>query len=186
MAPLGPDTLGQRETGRFKLYSVTERTERVRYVAYWGDNTTDSSGFLRAGDTVELTHAWPDTGLFSVRCRAQTETGKLSDFSPSHPVLVGNYAPGAPSGVFGPDTVRVDSAAEFRTVATDAEADLITYYFAWGDGDTVTAPGYASGDTARMLHSWSGPGEYRVRTLAADVAGHRSLWSPPHPVVVVP
>ena len=186
MVPLGPDTLGQRETGRFKLYSVTERAERVRYIAYWDDNATDSSGFLRAGDTVELTHAWPDTGLFSVRCRAQTEAGKLSDFSPSHPVLVGNLAPGAPPGVFGPDTVRADTAAEFRTVATDPEADLITYYFAWGDGDTVTAPGYASGDTARMLHSWSGPGEYQVRTLAADVAGHRSPWSPPHPVVVVP
>ncbi|MCX6842675.1 MAG: PKD domain-containing protein [candidate division WOR-3 bacterium] len=88
--------------------------------------------------------------------------------------------------MFGPDTVRVDSAAEFRTVTTDPEADLITYAFAWGDGDSVTAPGYASGDTARMLHAWSGTGEYQVRTTASDVAGHKSPWSPPHAVVVVP
>ena len=82
MAPLGPDTLGQRAAGRFAFYSVTERAERVRYIAYWGDNATDSSNFLRAGDTVELNHAWSDTGLFSVLCRAQTEAGRLSDFSP--------------------------------------------------------------------------------------------------------
>ncbi len=186
MAPLGADTLAQRETGRFAFYSVTERTERVRYVAYWGDNATDSSGFLRAGDTVELTHAWSDTGLFAIRCRAQTETGKLSDFSPTHPVSIRNNAPLTPAGVLGPDTVGTDSAAEFRTATTDPEADLVTYVFTWGDGDTVTAPGYASGDTARMLHAWSGPGEYQVRTMASDVAGHRSAWSPPHAVVVVP
>lgn len=185
MAPLGPDTLGQREAGRFKLYSVTERAERVRNIIYWGDNATDSSAFVRAGDTVELTHAWSDTGLFSVRCRAQTEAGKLSDFSPAHAVSIRNRAPPAPAGVMGPDTVMVDSTAEFRTVTTDPEADLITYVFAWGDGDTVTAPGYASGDTARMLHAWSGPGEYQVRTMAKDVAGHSSPWSPPHAVVVV-
>jgi len=186
MAPFGPDTLGQREAARFAFYSTTERAERVRYIAYWGDNATDSSSFLRAGDTVELTHAWSDTGAFSIRCRAQTEAGKLSDFSPAHAVSIRNYAPLTPAGVLGPDTVRTDSAAEFRTVTTDPEADLVTYVFAWGDGDTVTAPGYASGDTARMLHAWSGPGEHQVRTMAADVTGHRSPWSPPHAVVVIP
>jgi hypothetical protein len=186
MNPLGPDTLGQHQTGRFAFYSVTERPERVRYVADWGDNTTDSSSFLRAGDTVELTHAWSDTGLFSIRCRAQTEAGKLSGFSPDHSTLVRNYPPLTPAVVLGPDTVRTDSAAEFRTATTDPEADIVTYIFAWGDGDTVTAPGYASGDTARMLHAWSGPGEYQVRTAASDVAGHKSPWSPPHTVVVVP
>ncbi len=185
-APLGPDTLGQRETGRFAFFSLVERAERVRYVAEWGDNTTDTSGFLRAGDTVELTHAWSDTGEFSIRCRAQAEAGKLSDFSPARAVSVRNSAPLTPAGVFGPDTVRTDSAAEFRTATTDPESDLITYIFTWGDGDSVSAPGYASGDTARMLHVWNGPGEYQVRTMAADVAGHRSNWSPPHPVVVVP
>jgi hypothetical protein len=186
MTPLGPDTIGQRESGRFAFYSITEQAERVRYIAAWGDNAADTSGFLRAGDTVELTHAWSDTGLFSVLCRAQTEAGKLSDFSPAHLVSIRNYAPLTPAGVLGPDTARVDSAAEFRAVTTDPEADLITYVFVWGDGDTVAAPGYASGDTARMLHSWSAPGEYRVRAMAKDVAGHESPWSPPHTVVVVP
>jgi hypothetical protein len=186
MAPLGPDTLAQHQTGRFKFYTVTDRAERVRYIAYWDDNATDSSSFVRAGDTVELTHAWSDTGLFSVKCRAQTEAGELSDLSSPHPVLVCNYAPQTPAAVFGPDTVRADSAAEFRTAATDPEADLISYTFAWGDGDTVIASGYASGDTARMLHSWSVPGAYEVRSMASDAAGHASSWSPPHGVVVIP
>ena len=186
MAPLGQDTLGQHQPGSFAFYTATDRVERVRYIAYWGDNATDSSSFVRAGDTVELTHAWSDTGLFSVHCRAQTEAGKLSDLSSPHPVLVCNYAPLTPVAVFGPDTVKADSAAEFRTVATDPEADLISYTFAWGDADTVTAPGYASGDTARLLHFWSVPGAYEVRSMASDPAGHRSSWSPPHGVVAIP
>ena len=184
--PLGPDTLGQHLTVPFAFYTITERTERIRYLADWGDNATDSSGFVRAGDTVELTHAWSDTGIFSVRCRAQTEAGALSDYSSSHPVLITNSAPATPVGVFGPDTVKADSSAEFGTVTTDPEADLITYTFAWGDGDTVLAPGYASGDTARLVHSWSDPGVYDVTTMASDPAGHRSTWSPPHTIIVVP
>ena len=186
MEPLGPDTLGQHQPGSFAFYSVTNRVERVRYLAYWGDNATDSSSFVRAGDTVELTHAWSDTGLFSVECRAQTEAGELSDLSSPHPVLVCNYAPQTPAGVFGPYQVSADSDAEFLTVTTDPEADRITYTFAWGDGDTVIAPDYASGDTARMLHSWAAPGQYEVRSMASDPAGHRSSWSPPHGVVVTP
>jgi len=91
MAPLGQDTLGQHQPGTFAFSTATNRVERVRYIAYWGDNATDSSSFVRAGDTVELTHAWSDTGLFSVHCRAQTEAGKLSDLSSPHPVLVCNY-----------------------------------------------------------------------------------------------
>jgi hypothetical protein len=186
MAPLGPDTLGQHQPGQFEFYSTTERVERVRYIAYWGDNANDSSCFVRAGDTMELTHTWSDTGLFSVLCRAQTEAGKLSDLSSPHLVLVSNYAPQTPDGVFGPYQVRIDSAAEFLTVSADPENDVITYTFAWGDGDTATAPGYASGDTARMLHAWSAPGQYEVRSMACDPAGHASSWSPPHGVVVNP
>jgi hypothetical protein len=185
-APVGPDTLGEHQPGRFKFCTATERVERARYIAYWGDNATDSSSFVRAGDTVELTHAWSDTGLFSVRCRAQDEAGDLSDLSSPHPVVVCNYAPETPAGVFGPYEVRADSDAEFRTATTDPEADLINYAFDWGDGDTGAAPGYASGDTARMLHSWSVPGEYEVRSMAVDPAGHASSWSPPHGVVVIP
>lgn len=186
MAPAGPDTLGQHQAGRFAFYSLTERAERVRYVAYWGDNSTDSSGFLRAGDTIELSHAWSDTGTFSVLCRAQNEDRELSDFSPAHPVVIRNYPPARPAAVFGPDTVRAESLAEFRTATTDPEADVITYVFAWGDGDTMAAPGYASGDTARMLHAWTGAGEFQVRVMARDAADHASPWSGPRLVTVVP
>lgn len=186
MPPFGPDTLGQHQPGQFEFYTATERAERVRYVAYWGDNSTDSSGFIRTGDTVELTHAWSDTGFFAVRCRAQNETGELSDPSSSHSVLVSNYGPETPAAVFGPYQLKVDSAAEFLTVTTDPENDPITYIFDWDDGDTATTPGYASGDTARMLHSWSDPGQYEVRSMARDPAGHTSSWSLPHGVVVEP
>jgi hypothetical protein len=186
MEPLGPDTLGQHKTGQFGFYTTTDRIERIRYIAHWDDNATDSSGFVQAGDTAELTHAWSDTGMFSVKCRAQTEAGKMSDFSSPHPVKVYNRAPETPAAVVGPYQVRLDSAAEFLTATTDPESDTIDYTFAWGDGDTALAPGHPSGDTARMTHLWSTPGEYEVKSMATDAAGHKSDWSPPHGVVVVP
>lgn len=185
MAPLGPDSLAEHQTGTFGFYSSSDRVDRVRYIAWWGDNKIDTSGYVRAGDTVRLSHAWSDSGLFSLRCRAQSEAGKLSDFSSAHAVLVRNYPPATPA-VSGPAEVNVESEAEFLSVSTDPEGDIINYTFAWGDGDTVVAPGYGSGDTARMLHSWSLPGEYDVKTMASDLAGHQSPWSPPHGVVVAP
>jgi hypothetical protein len=185
MEPLGPDSLAEHQSGTFGFYTATDRTERIRYIARWGDEKADSSSFVRAGDTIELSHAWSDTGLFEIVCRAQTEAGDLSDFSSSHPVLIRNSAPAAPA-VFGPAQAKAGSEAEFSTVTTDPEGDVLTYTIAWGDGDTVAAPGYASGDTARMLHTWTAPGEYVVRSVAADGAGHRSAWSAPHAVVVVP
>ena len=55
MAPLGPDTLAQHQPGSFGFYTTTDRVERVRYIGYWDGNATDSSSFVRAGDTVEMT-----------------------------------------------------------------------------------------------------------------------------------
>jgi hypothetical protein len=185
-APAGPDTLGQDAVGAFRVWLVTEKPERVRFLANWGDHITDTTAFTRGGDTVGLSHAWADTGTYDVFCRAQDEEDRLSEPSPSLSVTVINFPPLAPATVRGADTVRVDSLAEFRTVATDPEKDLLSYEFDWGDSTSTTAPGYASGDTARMLHSWSAAGDYAIRARVRDTYGHLTGWSSPHPVVVAP
>jgi hypothetical protein len=183
---LGPDTLAQRDTGRFSFYGQTDKPERVGYVVNWNDQSYDTGPAIRSGDTVGLAHAWADTGLFDVLCRAMDENGRLSDWSAPKPVYIINLPPFAPGQVAGPDTLSPDEAGEFSAVTTDPEGDIIAYEFDWDDGSSQEAPGYASGSTARVLHDWHDSGTFAVKVRASDEARHRSDWSPAHPLVVTP
>jgi hypothetical protein len=185
-APAGPETLGQGATGEYRLWATPEKPERFRFLVNWGDHVADTTAFARGGDTVRLSHAWSDTGTYAVFCRTQDEEDRLSEPSPSLSVTVINFPPATPAAVWGPDTARQESLAEFRTVTTDPERDRIDYTFDWGDGTSTSAPGYASGDSARMLHFWATTGDYSVRVRARDSNGHETGWSAPHPVVVIP
>jgi len=184
--PAGPDTLATRRAGVFRFYGTNERLERVRYIVDWADRTGDTSSELRTGDTVEFSHAWSDTGPFAVRCRAQDEALRLSDWSEPDTVYIVNRAPLTPSGVSGARTVRPNEDSTFAAATTDPEQDLITYVFDWGDGTSTTAPGYASGDSVRMLHAWADTGLFAVRVKARDQYAHESDWSPSHEVTVEP
>ena len=165
--PFGPDTLGPGASGEYRLWAATGKPERFRFLVNWGDLAIDTSAFVRGDDTVLLSHAWSDTGSYPVFCRTQDEDDRLSEPSPSLSVTVINFPPATPVAVWGPDTVRQDSLAEFRTVTTDPERDRLDYTFDWDDGTSTAAPGYASGDTARMLHSWAATGDRAVRARVA-------------------
>ncbi len=186
--PAGPDTLHHHEPGTFRFYNQPDVVARICYVIVWSNVATETTGPLRLGDTVTLVHTWLDTGHFTVRCRviAVAADRPASAWSEPKQVTVINAPPLPPTAVLGRDTLPADSAAEFRAATTDPEADIISYCFDWGDGRTTTASGYASGDTARLLYSWSAPGEYWVRVRAQDTLGAASGWSPVLVVTVVP
>jgi hypothetical protein len=184
--PLGPDTLAARRIGTFGFYAPADRVERVRYVVDWGDRASDTSPELRSGDTVELAHAWSDTGSYGVRCLALDGESRRSGWSDALTVTVFNLAPLSPSFLSGPDSLAATEDGEFATATTDPEHDLITYVFDWGDSTTTAAPGYASGDTARMLHAWPDTGRFDVRARARDALGHESGWSPVRTVLILP
>lgn len=185
-APAGPDSLAQRATGTFRCYNLGRVVLRISYVVDWGDFAVDTGPELRLGDTATFTHAWADTGSFAVRCLALDAEGRRSEWSDARAVLVVNRAPGTPGTPAGPDSLPVDSLGEFAAAARDPEADLLRYVFDWGDGRADTTAWHASGDTARLLHAWDGPGDYAVRALALDPAGHRGGWSAPKALVVKP
>jgi hypothetical protein len=182
--PVGPDTVSQGVAARFRFAGQSEQPERVRYICAWGDGLQDSSAPVRSGQPVELEHAWSDTGAFEVRSRALDEAGRLSDWSEPALVAVVNRAPPAP-GLAGPDTTFTDTVTEFAATTIDPESDLLDYDFDWGDGETYTASGYASGAVCRAVHIWRGPGEYAVRVRARDRANHASGWSPARMLQVV-
>ncbi len=185
--PVGPDTLGQRALGRFRITGQSERPERVQYLCHWGDGTVDTGPAVRSGDTVWFDHAWADTGCFPVRARALDNTGRLSDWSEALTVTVINSAPGTPGRVLGPDTTFLDTITEYSATVTDPESDLVTYEFDWGDGETYVAAGYASGAICRAVHVWREPGAYQVRVRVRDEAHGFGDWSVSRTVhVIVP
>jgi hypothetical protein len=186
--PLGPDSLRLGEAGLFGFRNDGTRIERIAYVVRWGGYGRETTGFVRAGDTAELEHAWADTGLFGVTCRTCNEAGDTSVWSEVKPVRVwwADSAPFAPGPVIGPDTVAAGADSLFGAVTTDPDEDLLTYVFDWGAGDTQEIGWFASGDTARLLHSWQDTGTVMVRVRARDDHGLNSEWSPSRPVRIVP
>jgi hypothetical protein len=186
--PLGPDSLRARAPGTFLFYNQPDDIARIRYCVDWGDLSAETTSALRLGDTVTVEHSWQDAGDFSLRCRAIADTGDRQASAWSDPKIVSvvNSAPLTPAAPSGPETLRVDTTGEFRARTTDPEADLIDYLFDWGNGESSTAGGYASGDTARVLYSWNAAGEYAVRVRARDAHGRESGWSPARYIVILP
>lgn len=186
--PLGPDSLRLGVEGRFGFFHAPLRVERLAYVVDWDGSGRETTGFLRSGDTAELRHSWPDTGLYDVACRAHNEAGDTSAWSGPKPVRVWDLdsAPVTPGPVIGPDTVARGADSAFGAVTTDPELDLLTYVFDWGGGDLQELGPLASGDTAWLLHSWPDSGRVLVRVKARDEHGLQSAWSPLRPVEVLP
>ena len=183
--PAGPDTLKQRAVATFHFYNRPDVVARVRYLIDWGDFAGDTTAEMRLGDTATVSHAWIDTGAFTVRSRVRDDADRLSDWSPTWTVVVTNGPPSLPDAPRGPDTLVADAAGEFRARTTDPEADLIRYVFDWGNGDSSTSAPHASGDTARVLYSWPKAGEYAVRVKARDEAGHESGWSSGRRITII-
>lgn len=90
-----------------------------------------------------------------------------------------NNPPETPSAPSGPGVGHVGVSYAFSTSTTDPDGDSLRYVFDWGDG-TSSSTGYLeSGCVASLSHSWSRPGTYMIRVMAADVKGASSGWSQP-------
>lgn len=183
--PLGPDSLAVGSTGRFGLYSLPDEPERDRYVVDWSGGALDTTGELRAGDTLWLDHSWPDTGRVGVRCFALRDDGEASGWSETHRVTVYNRAPGIPV-LLAPDTARVGTPTLCGAVGSDPEGDRVVYDFDWGDGRQTTTARYAPLDTCRQYHTWPDTGSFSVRVRSRDDYGNWSDYSPSRAVLVLP
>ncbi|MFO7651227.1 MAG: hypothetical protein R6X13_07825 [bacterium] len=183
--PLGPDSLAMSAPGRFGFYSLPANPERDRYLVDWSGGGLDTTDEFRAGETLWLEHAWPDTGRRGVRCLALRDDGEASAWSGTREVRVYNRAPTVPA-LFAPDTAYAARPALCGALATDPEGDRIVYAFEWGDGEQTTTARYASGDTCRQYHTWAAPGTLLVRVRARDDYGNWSAGSPSRAVLVLP
>ena len=185
--PTGPAFCFKDTTYTFQTVVSDPDGDSVAVRFDWGDSTLSAwSDFFASGETIELTHAWSDTGTYMVRAWAQDQEYVASDFSDGLSVMV-VLSPDAPSEPAGPDQGAQDSSYTFTSFAFNPESTMVAIRFAWGDGDTSDWSSFvASGESVGMSHVWPDTGTYRVRAQARDTGTGRSQWSPTHDIFIHP
>ncbi len=91
-----------------------------------------------------------------------------------------NTAPPTPSIVMGGGQRLPLQNMQFASEATDPEANMIYYWWDWGDGQNTGWLGpYNSGASALASHSWTDFGNYEVKVKVKDAFGAETAWSAP-------
>jgi outer membrane protein assembly factor BamB len=80
--PAGVSIGGPNIPYQFTATATDPEADSIAIRFSWGDSDTSAwSQFVSAGDTVVMSHAWRDTGLYQVRAQAQDKRGGLSVWS---------------------------------------------------------------------------------------------------------
>ncbi len=186
--PTGPEICFEDVTYAFSATPADPEHDSVAVRFDWGDSTmSDWSHWFASGQAIALTHAWQDTGTYEVRAWAKDRkhTSRVSD--PLAVRVVIHRSPNTPSTPSGPETGVQDSSVTFASVATHPDNLPVAIRFAWGDGDTSDwSPVVASGETARVRHTWLKAGSFEVTAQAKDTGGAFSPWTSPHGIAVRP
>jgi hypothetical protein len=74
--PIAPTITGQTTGKPGKIYEYTFNAtdpdgDDVRYIIYWGDNTSNTTGFNPSGADVKLKHTWSIDGTYNITAIAQ-------------------------------------------------------------------------------------------------------------------
>jgi hypothetical protein len=185
--PAGPDYCFKDSTYAFRTVATDPDGDSVAVRFDWGDSTASHwQGWYASGETVELTHAWSDTGTFNLRASAQDRKLLTSEPSDSLAVRVAiRWPPETPTTPAGPSVGVTDSSYSFVAGANHPDGIDVAIRFAWGDGDTSDwSDFFPSGEPLSAKHAWSLPGTYAVAAQAKDTGDAMSQWSLPHSVAV--
>lgn len=88
-----------------------------------------------------------------------------------------NRAPGKPQLPQGSAVVVIDVQSSYSSSVSDADNDQISLWFFWGDGDSTQVGPAASGTVLSAAHAYSVLGSFRIRVVALDSKGLRSIDS---------
>lgn len=183
LRPIGPDSLGTGDTGRYRTVSTDPNRDQIQYVMNWADNTFDTSALFRSGDTVTMKHVWTDTGWFALTARARDEKGNWSvAWSDTHMVHVypgGNRRPYKPDMPAGPDSGWVGQWQVFTTKCVDPNGDSVSIVFVWDEGQVGLPIKAGSGVTVTDSVKYLSGGMKYIRAVARDPAGLLSDTSDP-------
>ena len=188
--PVGRDSCFTDTTYTFATIATDPDGDSVSVRFDWGDATPSNwSSWFASGDTVAVTHAWPDAGTYQVRAQARDERLQSSAWSAALAVqvFVARPAPDAPTPPDGPAKGGQDTTYTFHTTAFHPLNMNVAIRFAWGDGDTSAWSDFvAPGESVHRDHKWPVPDTYAVTAQAKDTGNAMSQWSASHPIRIRP
>jgi len=92
-APTGPTTGDVGVSYRFTAVTSDPQGLPLRYQFVWGDEQrSEWSLYAPSGEPVTMGHAWQRAGAFNVKVRAENVSGRVSDFSSAHIILIGDQS----------------------------------------------------------------------------------------------
>lgn len=171
----------------FKATTIDPNDDSIAYKFDWGNGTTSAwSSFIASGAQINMSYSWSANGTYNIKVQAEDTHGKLSDWSPTHQIVIAlNNTPPVPPMPNGPSSGVVNVPNTFTATTTDADGDSIAYRFDWDNGDTSAwSVYYASGATASMAYTYTAAGNYYVRVQAKDQVGAVTDWSIAHGIII--
>jgi YVTN family beta-propeller protein len=98
--PTGPSTGDVGVSYGFTAVTTDPQNLPLAYQFDWGNGVMGAwSPYVPSGEPVTMHHEWSAGGAYHVRVRAQDLTGKRSEWSPTHLVLIGSSQSGYPDTV---------------------------------------------------------------------------------------
>lgn len=153
----GPDRLLTNEAGTFSVTTNAEAKQPVELAWSFGDNTTAS------GSTA--THAYSQSGSYTVTVRATNRKGKSTDQEQLSVVV---NVPPVPAQIVSAtaSNMNPDTRTAVRFTSSARGDAPISYSWNFGDGNTASQ--------ASPSHTFAQPGTYTVTLNVSNAAGNDS------------
>lgn len=88
-APSGPDTGYVDSTYSFSTSTTDPDGDSLAYRFDWGDgNILEWTDFVASGRSVELSHSFPESGIYQIKAQAKDEYEAESDWSEAHYIII--------------------------------------------------------------------------------------------------
>jgi len=133
--------------------------DELSYSWDFGDENT--------GEGIITNHVYSQIGVYTVKLTVDDQNGGTDTDEIEVTISKPNNPPASPI-VSGPEEGNVDIIYEFTVISSDEENDQAKYVFDWDDGTKTVTDYYNSGKEVTVEHSWTEPGEYKIKIQSTD------------------
>ena len=157
------------------------RSKRIGFVTesliFDGSHSYDPDGYLSRwswdfgdgtnGNGEKTTHAYQDTGLYTVTLKVTDNKGATADDTITVQITTANRPPTKPV-ITGTRTGTKNILYTYMVYSTDPENDFLQYRITWGDGASSESEFLPNGTVYSFSHSWNASGKYVLSAKATD------------------
>ena len=174
--PIGPDLAYVGQSLSFNFKTIDPNGDNVSFCIDWGDGPFEKTEFVESGSPLQVYHTYSTNGTFAVRATARDDHSvyEWSDWSPEKSINIELSPPPPPipsEPIIGaPDSVIINTNAQYSAVSTDPESYHLIYTFNFGDGYTWSSDLVQSGVRVYHSHTYTSVGD---KTLTVTVQNTR-------------